>query len=100
MKKEGAKPSPGFLPVQMQQKRTIPLGAARGLNGVAEYRLLLSGGKVARAEKSGEKELPGGEERLKEAKLVGYWPAGSEANLVRNGMLNCHSGVCELLLLP
>jgi tetratricopeptide (TPR) repeat protein len=98
--KQGAKSSPGFIPVQLQKNRTIPLGAARGLNGVAEYRLLLSGGKVVRAEKNGDKDLPGGEDRLKEAKLVGYWPTGSEASLVRSGMLNCHSGVCELVLMP
>ncbi|MEO6805250.1 MAG: hypothetical protein ABI286_11715, partial [Edaphobacter sp.] len=68
--------------------------------GVAEYRMLLNNGKVAKAEKTGTKELEGGEERLKDAKLTGLWPAGSDANLVRNGMLNCHSGVCELVLLP
>ncbi|HWW96596.1 MAG TPA: DUF3857 domain-containing protein [Edaphobacter sp.] len=100
LRKEGAKSSVGDAAAQLQKNRKIPLGPARGLNGVAEYRLLLSGGKVVRAEKSGDKDLPGGEERLKEAKLVGFWPAGSEASLVRSGMLNCHSGVCELVLMP
>jgi hypothetical protein len=60
----------------------------------------MSGDKVVQAKKSGDKDLPGAEERLKEAKLVGFWPAGSDANLVRSGMLNCHSGVCELVLMP
>ena len=87
-------------PKKLQEDRKISLGAAKGLNGVAEYRLLLSGGKVVGAKKSGEKELPGGEERLKEAKLAGYWPADSDAKLVRNGMLNCYAGVCELVLMP
>ena len=84
----------------LQENRKISLGPARGMNGVAEYRLLLSDGKIVRAEKNGTKDLPGGEDRLKEAKLVGFWPAGSKASLVRNGMLNCHSGVCELVLMP
>jgi hypothetical protein len=72
------------------------------MHGVSEYRLLLSGGRVIRAKKSGADDLtlPGGEDRLKEAKLVGYWPTGSQASLVRSGMLNCHSGVCELVLMP
>lgn len=70
------------------------------MNGVAEYKLLLSGDKVVEAKKSGDKDLPGGEERLREAKLVGFSPAGSDADLVRMGMLNCHSAVCELVLMP
>jgi tetratricopeptide (TPR) repeat protein len=100
LRKEGAKFAANDAGKRLQDNRKIPLGAAQGLNGVAEYRLLLSGGKIVKAEKNGEKDLPGGEDRLKEAKLVGYWPTGSEASLVRNGMLNCHSGVCELVLLP
>jgi tetratricopeptide (TPR) repeat protein len=100
LSKQGAKSTMGFIPAQMQKNRMVPLGAAKGMNGVAEYRLLLSGGKVVRAEKNGDKDLPGAEDRLKEAKLVGYWPTGSQASLVWSGMLNCHSGVCELLLLP
>ena len=70
------------------------------MHGVAEYRLLLSAGKVVRAEKIGAKDLEGGEERLKEAKLDQLWPTGSQANFVRIGMLNCHSGVCELVFMP
>jgi tetratricopeptide (TPR) repeat protein len=100
LRKAGAKSSVNDAQNKLQENRKIPLGAAKGLNGVAEYRLLLSSGKIVRAEKSGEKDLPGGEERLKEAKLIGYWPTGSQASLVRSGMLNCHSGVCELVLLP
>jgi tetratricopeptide (TPR) repeat protein len=100
LQKAGAKSSVTDAPKKLQDDRKIPLGPARGLNGVAEYKLLMSGDKVVQAKWSGDKDLPGGEERLKEAKLVGFWPAGSEANLVRSAMLNCHSGVCELVLMP
>jgi tetratricopeptide (TPR) repeat protein len=100
LQKGGAKSSVNDAPHQLQEDRKISLGPANGLNGVAEYRLLMNGGKVVGARKNGEKELAGAEQRLKEAKLMGYWPGGSEANLVKNGMLNCHSGVCELVLLP
>jgi hypothetical protein len=98
--KKGAKSSVSDAPKRLQEDRKISLGPAKGLNGVAEYRLLLSEGKVVGAKKSGDKDLPGGEERLKEAKLAGYWPADSDASLVRNGMLNCYAGVCELVLTP
>jgi tetratricopeptide (TPR) repeat protein len=100
LRKEGAKTSVEDGSKKLRENRTFALGAARGMNGVAEYSLLLSDGKIMRAEKSGTKELPGGEERLKEARLAGFWPAGSHATLMKNGMLNCHSGVCELVLMP
>jgi tetratricopeptide (TPR) repeat protein len=100
LRKEGARTSVEDGSKKLRENRTISLGAARGMNGVAEYSLLLSGGKIMRAEKRGTKELPGGEDRLKEAKLAGYRPTGSQASLVKNGMLNCHSGVCELVLMP
>jgi tetratricopeptide (TPR) repeat protein len=100
LRKEGARTSVEDGSKKLRENRTISLGAARGMNGVAEYSLLLSGGKITRAEKSGTKELPGGEDRLKEAKLAGFWPTGSQASLMKNGMLNCHSGVCELVLMP
>lgn len=100
LQKTGAKSSVTDANKKLQEDRKIPLGPANGLNGVAEYKLLMSGNKVVQAKKSGDRDLPGGEERLKEAKLVGFWPAGSEANLVRSAMLNCHSGMCELVLMP
>lgn len=100
LQKTGAKSSVTDANKKLQEDRKIPLGPAKGLNGVAEYKLLMSGDKVVQAKWSGDKDLPGGEERVKEAKLVGFWPAGSDANLVRSAMLNCHSGVCELVLMP
>jgi tetratricopeptide (TPR) repeat protein len=100
LRKAGVHSSVHDAPSRLREIRTVPLGAAKGLDGVAEYRLLLSGGKVVRAERTGTKELVGAEDRLKEAKFNEFWPAESEANLVRNGMLNCHSGVCELVLVP
>jgi tetratricopeptide (TPR) repeat protein len=103
LRKAGAKSSVSDAHTKLQDDRKISLGQARGLNGVTEYRLLLSGGKVVRAEATrGDdlQRLPGGEDRLKEAKLAGLWPNGSQASLVRLGMLNCHSNICELVLEP
>ena len=100
LQKGGARSTVSDAPRQLQDDRKISLGAANGLKGVAEYRLLMNDGKVVGARKNGDKELAEGEQRLKEAKLAGYWPAGSDAKLVRSGMLNCHANVCELVLLP
>jgi tetratricopeptide (TPR) repeat protein len=100
LQKAGAKSPVTDSQKKLQEDRKISLGPAKGLDGVAEYKLLLNGDRVVQAKKTGDKDLPGGEERLKEAKLVGFLPAGSEANLMRGAMLNCHSGVCELVLMP
>ncbi|HWZ01704.1 MAG TPA: DUF3857 domain-containing protein [Edaphobacter sp.] len=100
LQKAGAKSSVTDANKKLQEDRKIPLGPAKGLNGVAEYKLLFSGDNVMQVKKSGDKDLPGGEDRVKEAKFVGFRPAGSDANVVRSAMLNCHSGVCELVLMP
>jgi len=86
--------------MRLQELRTIPLGAAKGLTGTTEYRLLLAAGGVEKAEKMGDKDPEGAQEMLKKARLTDFWPVGSEAHLVRAGMLNCHSGTCELVLEP
>jgi tetratricopeptide (TPR) repeat protein len=86
-------------PTQALQKlRFLPLGPANGLNGTAEYKLLVSGGAVGRIEPTGDKTLAGGVNRLKKAPLSALVPAGSMAQLVLGAMLNCHSGVCELVV--
>ena len=100
LRKAGARPATGDASARLQELRTFPLGKADGMDGTAEYRLLLGAGGVERAVATGSKTLAGGEERLKRAKLTELWPNGSRAQLVRTGMLNCHSGVCELVLEP
>jgi len=82
----------------VQKLRMIPIGAAAGLNGVAEYRILVSGDAIVKAKPSGEKRLVGGEERLLKTKLAGFIPPASKANLAYTVMLNCHSGVCEVVI--
>jgi tetratricopeptide (TPR) repeat protein len=83
-----------------QQLRTIPLGTSGGLHGVAEYRLLLSRGQVERAELTGDEKLQGGDSLLKRAKMPQFFPDGSDAKLVRQGVINCVAGRCELVLEP
>jgi tetratricopeptide (TPR) repeat protein len=83
-----------------QQLRTISLGISEGRRGVAEYRLLLAHGQVERAELTGDEKLDGGEALLKRARMPQYFPDGSNAKLVRHGMINCVAGHCELVLEP
>jgi hypothetical protein len=83
-----------------EQLRTIPLGASGGSRGVAEYRLLLSHSQVERAELTGDEKLEGGDALLKRAKLSQFFPEDSNAKLVRQGMINCIAGRCDLVLEP
>ena len=83
-----------------QQLRTIALGPSGGLRGVAEYRLLLSHGQIERAELTGDDKIQGGESLLKRARMPQFFPEGSDAKLVRQGMINCVGGRCELVLEP
>ncbi len=100
LSKKGSKELDPDAKKELMALRTIPLGASGTLNGTEEFRLLLSGGRVTRAEKIGDKEVSGGEDKLKQASVARFWPLGSEASLVRQGFLNCHTGICELVLEP
>jgi tetratricopeptide (TPR) repeat protein len=94
--KSGADPDAGK---SEQQLRTISLGPS-GLRGVAEYRLLLSHGQVVRSELTGDDKLNGGEELLNRARMPKFFPEGSDAKLVRQGVINCVAGQCQLVLEP
>ncbi|MFY9854099.1 MAG: tetratricopeptide repeat protein, partial [Terracidiphilus sp.] len=82
------------------QLRTISIGASGGLAGTAEYRLLLGNGEVLDVQKISDKDVPTALERIKGVKIPALRPNGSEAQLVRNAILNCHAGICELVLEP
>ncbi len=84
----------------LQEMRKIPLGPAGGHTGTAEYKLLIGADGVKRVERMGEKEIVGGGEMVRGAKIKGFLPEGSDARLVRAGILNCHQDVCELMLEP
>ena len=48
----------------------------------------------------GEKTVDGSEAMLKGLDLTKLFPEGSDAKLVRQGMINCAAGRCELVLEP
>ena len=80
-----------------QALRTISLGSYNGPKSSGEYRLLMQHGKVLRAVATG-KEVPGAEEMLKQASFASRFPVGSNAKLVRLGVVNCVSGHCEVVM--
>ena len=84
----------------LQEMRKIPLGAAAGHTGTAEYKLLISAEGVKRVERTGDKQIAGGDEMLMKAKMKSFLPEGSDARVVRAAILNCHQEVCELMLEP
>ena len=87
-----------------QKLRTFPLGPANGRSGVASFTLLLADGKVLNStpEQSDPSTpaLHGAQQLLQAADLKALFPPGSQALLVRSGFVNCHTGVCELILAP
>jgi tetratricopeptide (TPR) repeat protein len=100
LRKGGTKPESGDWHKSLTQLRTISLGPAKGLDGAAEYRVLLGDGKVSKVAQIGTRQVPGGSERILRAELTGFWPTGSQAMLVRNGTLNCQAGNCEFVFAP
>lgn len=84
----------------LRQLRTVRVGSVRAMEGTQNFRLLLRGGRVTEAVTIGDKELAGGETKVKQAIVAAFWPEGSNASLVRQGELNCHDGECDLVLEP
>jgi len=100
LRKAGVKSSVHDARKALQEGRTISLGPANGLAATVEYRILFSEGKVEKVKAIGIQPLKREEDRVMTVKLAGFWPVGSQARLVRTAMLNCHSGVCEVVLEP
>jgi tetratricopeptide (TPR) repeat protein len=82
----------------LQKLRTLPLGAAGGLKGAAWYKLLVSEGRVLRAEPTGQQSVTGGADRLKKIDFKTFFPADSKAKLMLVGLLDCRQTVCQFVL--
>jgi tetratricopeptide (TPR) repeat protein len=100
LRKNGAKSASLNVETTLQAMRTFSLGPSKGVDDVAEYYLLVNKEKIVGTAPTWGKELPDGDSKLKMARLTAFTPPNYEANLVRSGKLNCHSGVCELVLEP
>jgi len=87
-------------PSEGQESRTYPLGPANGRTGVAEYKLLLSSGRIERIEATGNRTIGGGENMIQQVDFSKLFPAGSDAKLVKLAMVNCFGDKCSLVLEP
>ena len=83
---------------QLQAMRRIPLG--KGPDGVAEYKVLLGPLGLMTEKTDGTKELPDAAAILVRAKTAALFPEGEQGQLMYQVMLNCHGGVCEMVLEP
>ena len=98
-----------------QARRTFPLGPANGRHGTAELNLLLAKGQVVLAKPLTPPVIPGVEpvsspnaapaleaatDLVKRADLHSLFPPGSNAQLVRRGIVNCAGSSCQLVLEP
>ncbi len=102
--------NPALAQLEQQKLRTLPLGPAKGRHGTAELRLLLASGSVTDtgpmstdltiANSSYKPGLTDGPALLKAADLHQLLPPGSSAHLIRNGIINCFSTVCQIVLVP
>jgi tetratricopeptide (TPR) repeat protein len=92
-------------PQSDQELRTFALGAANGRHGVSSFNLLIADGKIVDSrplhdQSSSTPTLEDPQPLLQKADLHSLFPQRSKAQLVRNGFLNCHTNVCELVLSP
>ncbi len=83
----------------LQALRTWKIGAAGGLEGTAEFQVLLSSTGVAVATPIGTVPHPM-QEKIEAAKWTNRFPPGQDTRLAERVMLNCHAEVCELVLEP
>jgi uncharacterized protein RhaS with RHS repeats len=100
LRRSGVKSSAPTPANKLLELRTVPLGAADGRSGNAEYRVLLKDGKALKVEPSGDKSIPGADTMISRATFTSYFPTGTTTALVRIAYVNCHSKVCELLFEP
>jgi tetratricopeptide (TPR) repeat protein len=85
---------------KLQTMRTINVGSADGRTGNAEYRVLIKAGRVVKSEPFGPKEIDRADTLFARANLDKLFPDRTPIALVRFAYLNCHSGICELILQP
>jgi tetratricopeptide (TPR) repeat protein len=83
----------------LQAMRAWRIGAANGLKGTAEFRVLLSPDGVASALPIGMVPHPM-QEKIESAKWSDHFPPGEDTRLAEKIMLNCHADVCELVVEP
>lgn len=92
--------SKGEASTELQGLRKLRIGPAEGRSGTADYTVLMEKGHVDTVKGGSNSSLHGGDEMVKRVVAEGWWPRDSDAKMLRQGILNCHSGMCEFVMLP
>lgn len=100
LRHKGAKKPSVSGDIALQNQRELRIGPADGRSGTAEYTLLMQGGHISAVKKTGDNTVSGGDELASHIDITGWWPKDSTAKILRQGILNCYSGVCEFVMLP
>lgn len=85
---------------RLQGLRKLPLGLAEGRSGTVDYIVLMERGHVDAVKGDAKNTLHNGDEMVKRLVVQSWWPKDSNAKILRRRFLNCHSGVCEFVMLP
>jgi hypothetical protein len=101
LKKKGISAGDTNMQSELTKQRTIRVGTKTGGNLLSEYSFVIANGKIVLTRKSpSDHPIASEDAMLKRAGFEGWIPQGSDAHLLRKGTLNCHSGICELVLYP
>ena len=104
MKAKGFKPHAGDAGQKLGKMRTYSVPKPAGLEGSADFFVLLSPGKVDDVQFiHGDQPLRSAADSIKKVDFTGQFPEGSTAKLLRRGILFCSpvSSACQFtLLLP
>ena len=98
-RKAGGKSSVKDWHAAAQALRVIPLGPSEGRVGSAEYRILISQGKVDSIRAVGN-GLPKGDTLLLSTNFSEFTPSGEKGRVLISGYLNCLTTTCELVIEP
>ena len=103
LRSAGAKSMVGDARAALQRMRTFEVKRPANLKGWGTFRVELAGDGVREsALVQGAPTLKPMTEELKRTVIAGAVPKGSQARLVRDGVLSCSSGAakCEFVLMP
>ncbi|MBS1799767.1 MAG: DUF3857 domain-containing protein [Acidobacteria bacterium] len=105
LKKRGiAAPSANPAAEQMKE-RTLSIGPWPGKNLLEDYVVALAGDHVVASIPDSDHGLGAAgtvahTALVLKAKAAGWTPANSRAKIIRKATLNCHSGICDLVIHP
>jgi hypothetical protein len=101
LKKKGISAGDTNMQSELTKQRTIRVGTKTGGNLLSEYSFVIANGKIVLTSKSpSDHPIASEDAMLKRADFERWIPQGSDAHLLRKSTLNCHSGICELVLYP